>query len=159
MKPFFTFTAEHRIEGAACSLNWNDLPGMIRKHTDWSYSCKQTDTGCLLKPVFRKTPYRNSFVPEIEVTVLRDHSHTVLCLRGRPVLSVRIFMTLWLSIVSLAQLSLLAAAVTSNLESLAVVFVPSIMGVFGYLMCKICTGVTFRSVSNAIAEEINHIVT
>ena len=54
------------------------LPEVIRQHTDWDYTYQQRLTGCSLKPTFRNMPYRNSFVPEIEIVISNRDSQTEL---------------------------------------------------------------------------------
>ena len=154
MKSIFIQTAEIIIASTTSLSCLNDLPGLIRKHTDWDYSCAQTDTGCFLKPTFRNMPYRNSFVPEIDVVVSHNDTQTVLYMRGRPVMFVRVFMTIWFGFALMMEIFLLALAITSNLDSLFPVFIPLIMCAFGYLLCKIATGATFRSVVKAIQKEL-----
>ena len=152
MKPMFTFTAEHRIPGADGFVDLNGLPDLISQHTDWNYSCQQTDTGCVLMPVLRRMPYCNSFVPEIEVTVSRDGPDTVLHMRGRPVPMIRVFVALWLGAVSLFEIAFLAFVFASGLESLPLLLVPAGMWIYGFLLCKIGTKATFRSVTAAIGK-------
>ena len=147
MKSIFECTAEHRT---ACQVNLNDLPDIIRKRTDWDYTVTTTGTGCLLKPTFRNMPYRNSFVPEIDITVSRDDTQTVLHMCGRPVTFVRIFMGIWFGFLLPVQALLLILAFTANLDSIFPVFIPAIMMVFGYLLCKLATRATFRSIVQAI---------
>ena len=52
------------------------------------------------------------------------------------------------------EVFLIAMAVTSDLEHLFPVFLPILMCVFGYLLCKIATGLTFKSVVKAIQKEL-----
>ena len=95
MKRLFAQTAIYCINNTICSDFFKKLPEVIRKHTDWDYSIQQTDTGCFLKPTFRNMPYRNSFVPEIDIVVSCHEEHNVLHMSGQPVKAVRIFMALW----------------------------------------------------------------
>lgn len=154
MKSIFAYTAEHSIDSTTCPACLNDLPDVIRKHTDWDYSCAQTDTGCFMKPTFRNMPYRNSFVPEIDVIVSCNDTQTILYMWGQPVKFVRIFMALWFSLLLMMEVFLLALAITSNMDSLFTVFIPMIMCAFGYFLCKIATGATFKSVIKAIKKEL-----
>lgn len=154
MKSIFTQTAEHIIASTTYPICLNDLPKLIRKHTVWDYSCEQTDIGYFLKPTFSNMPYRNSFVPEIDVVVSRNDTQTLLCMNGQPVKSVRIFMTFWFSFLLMMEVFLLALAITSNLDSLFPVLIPIILCVFGYLLCKIATRATFKSVMKAIQKEL-----
>ena len=154
MKFIFTQTAEHSIANTTYPACLNDLPKLIRKHTDWDYACTQTDAGYYLKPTFRDMPYRNSFVPEIDVVVSRNDAQTILYMGGQPVKFVRVFMAIWFVFALMMEVFLLALAFTSNLDSLFPVFIPLIMCAFGYLLCKIATGATFRSVVKAIQKEL-----
>ena len=154
MKSIFTQTAMHRMASTTYPICLNNLPQLIRKHTDWDYSCVQTDRGYFLKPTFRNMPYRNSFVPEIDIVVTRNDAQTVLCMSGRPVKFVRIFMAIWFGFALMMEVFLLVLAITSNLNSLFPVFIPIIMCVFGYVLCKIATRATFKSVMKAIQKEL-----
>ncbi len=154
MKSIFTQTAEHRIASSTCPTCLNDLPKLIRKHSDWNYTCAQTDTGYFLKPTFRNMPYRNPFVPEIDIVVTCNDAQAVLYMSGRPVKFVRVFMAIWFSFLLMMEVFLLVPAITSSLESLFPVFIPLIMCAFGYLLCKTATRVTFRSVLKAIQKEL-----
>lgn len=154
MKSIFAQAAEHRMASTTCPDYLNDLPKLIRKHTDWDYSCVQTDTGYCLKPTFRNMPYHNSFVPEIDVVVSRNDTQTILYMSGRPVKTVRVFIAIWFGFALMMEVFLLALAITSNLDSLFPVFIPIILCVFGYLLCKIATGATFKSVMKAIKKEL-----
>ena len=154
MKSIFTQTAEHSIASTTYPICLNNLPQLIRKHTDWDYSCAQTDSGYFLKPTFRDMPCRNSFVPEIDVVVSHNNAQIVLHMSGQPVKSVRVFMAIGFGFALMMEVFLLALAITSNLDSLFPVFIPLIMCAFGYLLCKIATGATFRSVVKAIQKEL-----
>ena len=154
MKFIFTQTAEHSIANRTYPACLNDLPKLIRKHTDWDYACTQTDAGYYLKPTFRDMPYRNSFVPEIDVVVSRNDAQTILYMGGQPVKFVRVFMAIWFVFALMMEVFLLALAFTSNLDSLFPVLIPIIMCAFGYLLCKIATRATFKSVIKAIQKEL-----
>ena len=154
MKFIFTQTAEHSIANRTYPACLNDLPKLIRKHTDWDYACTQTDAGYYLKPTFRDMPYRNSFVPEIDVVVSHNNAQIVLHMIGQPVTFVRVFMAIWFVFALMMEVFLLALAFTSNLDSLFPVLIPIIMCAFGYLLCKIATRATFKSVIKAIQKEL-----
>ncbi len=153
MKFLFAQTAKIGVKNALCSDYLEKLPEVILKHTDWEYSYKQTDTGCSLKPTFRNMPYRNSFVPAIDIVVSHKDAETVLCMMGLPVKSVRIFMAFWFALLLMAEIVLLAPTITSALDSIFPVFIPVIMCAFGYFLCKIATQKTFASVVKAIEKE------
>ena len=126
---------------------------VIYKHTNWEYKSQQRNAGCFLKPTFRNMPYRNSFVPEIDIVVSNHEAYTMLHITGQPVELVRFFMALWFGFLSLMEVFLLILAITSNLDSIIPVFIPVAMCVFGYLLCELGTKVTFNSVVKAIQEE------
>lgn len=149
----FKQTVKHQISSTVASDFCQQLPQVIRKHTDWEYAYQQQNTGCLLKPVFRHMPYRNSFVPEIKVTVDCQGAATILHLCGRPVRSVRILMALWFGLLSVFQISLFILAVTSVPVSLFPLFLPLVMGGFGYFLCKLSTKAVLRSIAAAIRKE------
>jgi hypothetical protein len=153
MKKIFTQIAEHKIYNTACSDFIYKLPELILKHTDWEYTYQQRNGGCILKPTFRNMPYRNSFVPEIDITVSNHETYTMLHITGRPVKFVRIFMTLWFSLLLLMEMLLLIPALTSNLDNILAAFIPIGMCVFGYLLCELGTKATFYSVIKAIKKE------
>ena len=154
MKSLFTQKAEYNIASTTFPICLNDLPKLIRKHTDWDYSCAQTSAGCFLKPTFRDMPYRNSFVPEIDIVVSCNDTQTILYMIGQPVTFVRVFMAIWFSFALMMEVFLLVLAITSNLDSLFPVLIPIIMCVFGYLLCKLATRAAFKSVANAIQKEL-----
>ena len=154
MKSIFSQIADHSMTSTNCSACLNDLPDLIHKNTGWDYGFTQTDTGCFLKPTFRNMPYRNSFVPEIDVVLSRKDTQTILCMRGQPVKFVRIFMAVWFSCSMMMQVALLAIAFTENMDTLFPVFIPLVLCVFGYLLCKIGTKATFKSIVKAIQKEL-----
>lgn len=155
MKKLFTLTAKHSINNTIRSDFFEKLPEVIRKHTNWDYSYQKKDTGCFLKPTFRNMPYRNSFVPEIGITVSCQNAHTILQMSGQPVKFVRVFMALWFCFLLMMELFLLLFAFTSKLDSLFPVLMPAVLYVFGYILCKLATKTTFNSVVKAIQKEFS----
>lgn len=154
MRSVFTKTAEHRIADSACSLSLSELPGLIYKHTGFDYAFAATDKGYFLKPTFRNMPYRNSFVPEIDVTVSRNDTETILHMSGRPIKPIRIFWGRWFGFLLLMQVFLLVFALSSEAALSFQFFIPIILCVFAFLLCKIATGHAFKSVVEAIRKEI-----
>ena len=154
MESIFAQAAEHRIASTTCPACLNDLPILVSKHTDWDYVCTQTDAGYYLKPTFHNMSYRNSFVPEIDIVVSRNDAQTILYIGGRPVKFVRVFMTIYFCFALMMEILLLVLAITSNLDSLFPVFIPIILCVFGYLLCKIATTTTFKSIMKAFQKEL-----
>ena len=149
----FTSTATHSMSRSYDANLCDALPNAIRKHTQWDYTCMKTENGYSLPPTFRHMPYRNSFVPEIDITVSQNDSQTVLDMQGHPVTFVRVFMAIWFGFALLMEVFLLVAAVASALDSLFPMFIPMILGAFGYSLCKIATEKTFRSIVKAIQKE------
>ena len=153
MSFLFTETANCSVNNAIHSNFLKALPDVILKHTDWDYSYRETDTGCLLTPTFRHMPHRNSFVPEIDVVASNCAEHTILQMCGRPVRFARILMAIWFISLSILELCLLFLAITAKLDHIFPVFIPIGMCTFGYLLCKLATKATFNSVIEAIRRE------
>ena len=151
----FTEMATHCINKTISTNGFEILPEVILQHTDWDYAYHQKTTGCNLKPTFRNMPYRNSFVPEIDIVVSNHEAYTMLHITGQPVKFVRIFMALWLGFLSLMEVFLLILTITSNLDSIIPIFIPIVMCAFGYLLCKFGTKATFNSVIKAIKKEFH----
>ncbi|MBP3333326.1 MAG: hypothetical protein J6M35_04685 [Clostridia bacterium] len=149
----FTEMATHCINNTISTNNFEFLPEVIRQHTDWDYAYQQKPTGCNLKPTFRNMPYRNSFVPEIDIVISNRDSKTELQMIGRPVKFVRVFMAFWFSFLLVMEAFIVILAITSSLDSLFPLFIPLAMCIFGYLLCKLATKATFNSVVKAIKKE------
>ena len=81
----FTEMATHCINKTISTNGFEILPKVILQHTDWDYAYHQKTTGCYLKPTFRHMPYRNSFVPEIDIVISNRDSQTELQMIGQPV--------------------------------------------------------------------------
>ena len=153
MRSVFSQTAEHRIANTASPLPLNELPGVIYKHTGLDYTFAATDKGFSLKPTFRNMPYRNSFVPEIDVAVSRNDTETILHMSGRPIKPTRIFWGRWFGFLLLMQVFLLVFALSPEAALSFQFFIPIILCVFAFLLCKIATGHAFRAVTEAIRKE------
>ena len=149
----FTERATHCINKTIPANSFEILPEMIRQHADWDYAYQPKATGCSLKPTFRNMPYRNSFVPEIEIVISDRDSQTELQMIGQPVKIVRVFMALWFSFLLAQEVFFFILAITSNLDRLFPLFIPLAMCAFGYLLCKLATKATFNSVVKAIKKE------
>ena len=149
----FTVMATHCINKTISTNGFEILPEVIRQHTDWDYAYQQKIKGCSLKPTFRNMPYRNSFVPEIDVVISNRDSQTELQMIGQPVKFVRVFMALWFSFLLVMEVFFVILAITSNLDSLLLLFIPLAMCAFGYLFCKLGMKATFNSVVKAIKKE------
>jgi hypothetical protein len=148
----FSQTAEHHLCGTLPHPFSDALIKAIQSHSGWQYSCTQTTDGYYLKPTFRNMPYRNSFVPEITIDLSEHNGQTTLVLTGQPIAPVRIFMWVWLSFTATMQVLLLALMLLSGKFQLIPSLIPSIMILFGYLLCKLATRFTFRSVVAAIVK-------
>ena len=149
----FTEMETYCINKAISTNGFEILPDVIRQHTDWDYVYQQKTTGCRLKPTFRNMPYRNSFVPEIDIVISIHDSQTELQMIGQPVKFVRVFMALWCSFLLAIEGLFVIIAITSNLDSLFPLFIPLAMCAFGYLLCKLTTKATFNTVVKAIKKE------
>ena len=132
----------------------NNLPYLIQQHTDFTYLYEQRESGCFLKPCFRNMPYRNSFVPELNITLTQDNGKSCLHIKGQPVKFVLWFTTFFFIFASTMELLVIIIALTSGLDSIFIVFIPVLIGVFNYSLCKILTKLTFKSIVNAIKEFI-----
>ena len=130
------------------------LPKAIRQHAGWNYTGKAIADGCLLEPIFRDMPYRNSFVPEVTVRVSRDKGQCSLHMNCRPVMFIRIFMGIWFGGLFGMELLLMLIALFSEM-ALFPLLIPVMMCAFGYLLCKIVTNRTFRAVAKAIQTEVS----
>ena len=149
----FTERATHCINKTIPTNGFEILPEVIRQHTDWDYAYQQKTTGCSLKPTFRNMPYRNSFVPEINIVISNRDSQTELQMIGHPVKFVRVFMALWFSFLLAMEIVFVILAIASSLDRLFPLFIPLAMCAFGYLLCKLATKATFNSVVKAIKKE------
>ena len=149
----FTEMATHCINKTISTNGFEILPDVIRQHTNWDYACHHKTTGCSLKPTFCNMPYRNSFVPEIDVVISNHNSQTELQIIGQPVKFVRVFMALWFSFLLALEVFFIILAITSNLDRLFPLFIPLAMCAFGYLLCKLATKATFNSIVKAIKKE------
>ena len=149
----FTERATHCINKTIPTNGFEILPEVIRQHTDWDYAYQQKTTGCSLKPTFRNMPYRNSFVPEIDIVISNRDSQTELQMIGQPVKFVRVFMALWFSFLLAMEIVFVILAIASSLDRLFPLFIPLAMCAFGYLLCKLATKATFNAVVKAIQKE------
>lgn len=153
MKIGFSQTAKHTISGSIGTDFPKRLSETLSLRTDWNYSCIEKEDGYFLKPSFRNMPYRNSFVPEIEIKISQNNGQTSLHMTGQPVKSVRIFMGFWFGFLLMMGVLSLIAVATSGAEEIPFVLICVGMGVFGYLLSEIGTRLTFRSVVKAIQTE------
>lgn len=154
MKIDFSQTAEHSIKGKVDADFVSLLPEVIFYRTGLRYTCTQTADGWVLNPMIRNLYYRNSFVPEIDARILQNNGQTVLHMTGRPVKFLLSFMRFWFVSLLIIEALLLIAVALSGFEKLFAVFIPVVMGILGYLLCKIATKATFCVVVKAIQKEL-----
>lgn len=153
MKLDFSQTASIMVKDPIHADICDCLNDALHQECGMRYECSPTDGGCFMKPIFGFALRRNSFVPEIAVSVSQDGEKTVMHLTGRPVKSVRRFVWFYIFFALLLEVFVLAAAVFSEVDNTAVaLFIPIFMCIFGYLLCEIGTKVTFRVVVNAIKK-------
>ncbi len=152
---FFTQTAKHKINKTLSADCLEILPNVIRKQTGFDYSYQQKSIGCFLKPTFRNMPYRNAFVPEIDIVVSFQEAYTMMHISGQPIKFVRVFMALWFVFLFMVEVFLIIHAITSKLDSLFPLLIPVVMCAFAYLLCKLASKVTFNSVVKTIQNEFS----
>lgn len=154
MKHIFTSSTRHSIKNTVCPDYLKKLPEAILKHTDWDYSYEQTDSGCFLKPTFQNMPYRNSFVPEIDIVVSENNNQAILLITGSPVKAVRVFYICVCTFLLIIEVSLLLSFITSGIKSIFPLFIPIGIIVLNFLILKIGTRITFNSIVKAIRNEL-----
>ena len=130
------------------------LPGLISKYTDLDYTYQKKNGGCFLYPSFGNMSCRNAFVPEIDIVFSSEEADDVICISGRPVKVVRIFMTLWFVFSLLAEGLLIVDVLTAESDSLELL-IPFAIGVFGFLVCKLFTKAAFDAVVKVIKREFS----
>lgn len=153
MKAVFSHTAEVSLKIPPETDLPGRLPQAIYRWSGLPYACQRGQDGCFLRPQPHRLGYRNSFIPEISVTVTQQGEQTVLRLVGQPVEFVRIFMRVWFAIVFSFLLTILLTFAKTGAYTAAGILVPLGMAVFGYLMTRIGTAVPFRQVTEAIRKE------
>ncbi len=149
----FSQKAEIFIDGSVDNACLQNLTTLIHCQTDLNYSLEQTERGGILKPSFKNMPYRNSFVPEIDIVVSQNNEGTYMNMTGKPVKSVRVLMMFWFGLLAMMELFLLIIASISEFTELFPLFVPIVMCIFGYFLCKIATKLTFQKVVKAIQKK------
>ena len=154
MKIGFSQMLEFSINGNIRTDCFGDLPEAIYHDTDTTYSCELTENGCFLKPSFRDMPYRNSFAPEIDISISQDNDRSFLCIKGKPVKIIRSFMMCWCGFLLMMEAVFLIMAAILKIDSLFLVSFPVILSIFGCLIWKVVFHTTCRSVVNVIKEEL-----
>ncbi len=127
----FTETVVHKTESPVGDDLTEQLLSIAHNHTNFQYTCEKKEDGYWLRPTFKNMPYRNSFVPEIHVALGWEGDQRVFTIQGRPVKSVRIFMTIWFF--SLLPHGIIGLFAMEGIPR----FIPLFMAVFGYLLCKL----------------------
>lgn len=152
----FSQISEHQTNAIPNSDHIRSLPDVIRRQTGIKYSCEKRDGGYFLKPEFLlfDISRRNSFVPEIDVTVSCKNGETSLHIKGQPVKLLRLFMIVWISFSLLLQIVFFGLMIFSEYESIYPLFIPFLLCLFGYSLCKIGTKITFRKVVKVIINEL-----
>ena len=153
MKIGFLQTARHSINETISNERLEKLPEVISKQTDFNYLYESKDNGCVLKPTFRKMPYRNSFVPEIDIEITENSEQTCLEIKGQPAKFVRIFMTIWCVTLLIMSVVFIALVLVSQFDRISVI-IPLCMCAYGYFLCEFGTKITFRSIVNVIRQEL-----
>jgi len=128
------------------------LTDKLLRESGIKYECTSTNDGYFLKPILGFTWRRNSFTPEITISVSQCDEKTELHLTGRPVKSVRRFVKMFISFSLLLGVLELAIAAFSGLDSLIPLFIPFVMSILGYFMCKFATKADFQTVVNTISK-------
>ena len=153
MKIRFLQTADH----------WTNIPmdqdlsdrflHAIHEYTNLSYSCEKTENGYFLNPIFRKSFWRNSFLPEISVSVSESSNQTCLHLEGQPIAFVRSFVSVCcIGSLVLGLFALIIMLASGEQEALAVI-IPVVICIYSYLLCQLATKITFHNVLRAIKRE------
>lgn len=127
----------------------------LRREHEMNYQCKATDDGYFMKPAFSFgyfSWYHNSFVPEVSVSVAQEEDATVLHLTGKPLTTVRVFMLFYICFALLMEVSFLALIASSEMDRIYPLFIPILMGLFFYFLCKICTKYSFQSIVSTIKQ-------
>ncbi len=154
MKRIFSSSAKHSIKTTVFPVYLQKLPEAILKHVDWDYSYEQTDDGCLLKPTFQNMPYKNSFVPELDITITEKGDEAVLHITGKPVKSVRIFNICFCAFLLVIEALLLISFITSGINNIFPLFIPIGIIVLNFLLLKLGIKITFKSVVRAVRKEL-----
>ncbi|MBQ8791510.1 MAG: hypothetical protein IJZ51_09380 [Ruminiclostridium sp.] len=154
MNRIFWSSAKYSIKKISCPDYLKKLPEAIQKHTDWDYSYEQTESGLLLKPTFQNMPYKNSFVPELSVTITEKGDEAVLQMTGKPVKAVRIFNICFCAFLLIIEILLLLLFITSGIGSIFPLFIPIAIILLNFLIIKVGTASTFKSVVRAISKEL-----
>ncbi|MBE6932998.1 MAG: hypothetical protein E7464_06445 [Ruminococcaceae bacterium] len=152
MKLGVSVSAEHTIR---CPLDEDLSSRLVRaihRHTHWTYACTRTEAGYILKPIYRRMPFSHSFMPEITIVESHVEGKTILQMQGRPVDFVRAFMYIWFG--GLLMMGILDLAVIPWPDKVAPLAVCAVLGVFGYLLCKLSTKSGFQRVLKAIQREL-----
>ena len=150
---FLSLKEKHYINKIVCADYFHALPTVIHQYTKFNYSIEQHKGRYYLKPSFHNVPYRNVFLPEIEIITSKNGDHTCLCITGRLVKPIIIFIKFWFGSLFVMELLLLVIAATIGLNNLFPIFLPIIICAFSYLLCKISTKLTFQTVVNVIQKQ------
>ena len=137
MKFGFQENESFRVKGELPADFFDKLPENISRDALWQYECEKTADGCCLTPTFKDVPYRNAFVPEIEIHLSYVAGETIVTVCGRLAKSVRAFARFWFGALAFFEVFLLAAVPFGKLQVWYGPLLPLGMAAFGYLMSKI----------------------
>ena len=153
MKVPLVQVAEIELREELSTKFFGKLTNAVRARCGWEYVWVKKGSGYCLIPdgktysgSYVGYPNRNSFVPQIDVTVESRDGRNVLRLKGRPMKSVCVFVAL---IVCLALVSVPAYFVTEGTWKLGGI----VSAVVIYLTGEFGTRSTFKAVVKAIREE------
>ena len=138
------------------------LPGAISHRTGLKYTIEETNDGCRLKPAFhiapspyRKSFQRNSFIPEIEISISRLDGQSCLNIKGKPSEYISAFVMLLFGFLLILELLLIVFAAFGGSGSLFIAAAaPVIIAVFAYVLCKTAVKYSFNYVVEIIREEL-----
>ena len=148
----FLQTASMTVSGPIESDFPDRLTDKLLRESEIKYVCTSTNYGYFMKPMWGFTLRRNSFTPEIIISVSQDGEKTVLHLTGQPIKAVQRFVKFYIFFTLLMEVFVLAIAAFSELDSIIPLFIPIVMCIFGYFLCKLATKADFKTVVNTISK-------
>ena len=150
----FSHNASFCVNGTVSGDISDRLLDAIKNHSDWTYTCIQTPDGYFLKPgPSRSRPYRNGFLPEIHVTLSQSAEQTQFHLHGKLEKPIRILNRIWFGFALFFELTLLIGAFNSSLTNNFALLYPLILAVYNYLVTKLASLSSFRSIVEAIHKD------
>ena len=107
---------------------------------------KENRSGLTLLTGARSLGYRNSYVPVVEIDLLREGDRTDVSASFALRTSVKIFMLVYSLLLLLAECGMLVMLVRRELAADGLVFLPIGFLLFMFLMCRVGLAVSSRSV-------------